>query len=78
MNRETEKTLATRAVELGCSADHAGLPELCTLLATPSPAVRRLAASAIGKLAGIADPAAALKALTPIRGVKASMPARSV
>ena len=40
------------------------IPELIGLLDTPSPEVRRLAASAIGKLAGIADAEAAVAALT--------------
>jgi hypothetical protein len=64
MERETERALAARAVELGRSADGAALPELIRLLAAPSAEARRLAASAIGKLAGIADAPAAVAALT--------------
>ena len=64
MERETERTLAAHAVELGRTADPVALPELIRLLDTPSPEVRRLAASAIGKLAGLADAAAAVAALT--------------
>jgi hypothetical protein len=63
MNRQTEKKLAARAVELGRAADAAALPELISLLAQPSAEVRRLAASAIGKLAGTADSAMAVTAL---------------
>ena len=64
MERETERALAARAVELGRSADGAALPELIRLLAAPSAEARRLAASAIGKLAGITDAPAAVAALT--------------
>lgn len=64
MERETERRLAAHAVELGRSADPAVLPELTELLDTPSAEVRRLAASAIGKLAGLADAATAVSALT--------------
>ena len=63
MERATERTLAARAVELGRSADPAALPELLSLIATPSPETRRLAASAIGKLAGLADASTAVAAL---------------
>lgn len=56
MNREVEKALASRAVELGRSANPDALPELAGLLQNPSSEVRRLAVSAIGKLGGIADP----------------------
>ena len=59
MNREVEKKLAARAVELGRLAKPDALPELAGLLQNPSPEVRRLAVSAIGKLAGIADPSSA-------------------
>ena len=64
MERETERKLAAHAVELGCRADPAVLPELIVLLDTPSSEVRRLVASAIGKLAGLADAGAAVAALT--------------
>lgn len=47
--------------------DPAALPELAVLLRMPSAEIRRLAASAIGKLAGFgADPALALAALEPV------------
>jgi len=39
------------ALELGRSGDPDGLGELCDLLKKPSPEIRRLAASAVGKLA---------------------------
>ncbi len=64
MERETERKLAAHAVGLGCRADPAVLPELIALLDTPSSGVQRLAASAIGKLAGLADAGAAVAALT--------------
>ncbi len=63
MIRETERSLSQRAVALGRSADPGALGELLGLLATPSAEVRRLAASAIGKLAGIGDAKAAVPAL---------------
>ncbi len=55
MERGTERALSARAVELGRSADPAVVPELIGLLGTSSPEVRRLAVSAIGKLAGLMD-----------------------
>jgi len=66
MERMIEKKLATRAVELGNSGDGAGLPELGELLTRDSSEVRRLAASAIGKLAGAADGTAAVAVLRPV------------
>ena len=64
MERETERKLAAHAVELGRRADPAVLPELIGLLDAPSSEVRRLVASAIGKLAGLADAGVAVAALT--------------
>lgn len=56
-----------RAVALGRSEDAGSLPELIRLLAMPSPEIRRLAASAIGKLAGFgADADSAVAALGPV------------
>lgn len=56
-----------RALELGRASDPTGLSELIRLLAMPSPEIRRLAASAIGKLAGFgADPQEAVAALIPV------------
>lgn len=66
MDRSVEKQLAARAVALGRALDGAGLVELCDLLRSPSAEVRRLAASAIGKLAGLADPGQAVSALLPL------------
>lgn len=56
-----------RAIELGRSTDPAALPELVALLKMPSPEIRRLAASAIGKLSGFgADPTIAVASLAPL------------
>lgn len=69
MSASTEKTLARRATELGNSADPQVLPELLELTRSVSPLVRRLAASGLGKLAGIvpAVPAVpAVEALHPL------------
>ena len=71
MNAPMDRTLHHRAVqrelELGRGTDPGALPELLQLLALPSSEIRRLAASAIGKLAGFgADPAAAAAGLAPV------------
>jgi hypothetical protein len=67
MDRDRHHADVQRALALGRSTDPAALPELASLLAIPSPEVRRLAASAIGKLAGFgADAPAAVRALTPV------------
>jgi hypothetical protein len=66
MNAFTEKTLARRATELGNSADPHVLAELLDLTKSASPLVRRLAASGLGKLAGIVIPALAVEALHPL------------
>jgi hypothetical protein len=59
--------LTQRALELGRSNDPAVLPDLVHLLHQPSAEIRRLAASAISKLADFgADPAAAVAALAPV------------
>ncbi len=63
MDRAIEKSLSARAVELGRAGESAGLPELVDLLGKPSGQVRRLAVSAIGKLAGLVDPRDAVPAL---------------
>ena len=65
MDRAIEKRLAERAVTLGRGGDGAALPELADLLTKESAEVRRLAASAIGRLAGVADAPAAVAALRP-------------
>ncbi|MBI3986267.1 MAG: HEAT repeat domain-containing protein [Lentisphaerae bacterium] len=55
-----------RAIALGRANDPTALPELTRLLKMPSAEIRRLAASAIGKLSGFgADPEVAVVALAP-------------
>jgi len=66
MNSATEKTLAARATELGRSANVEAFAELAQLADSVSPLVRRLAASALGKLAGIFEAEAAVKVLQPL------------
>ena len=63
MHRTLEKQLSARAVELGKAGDGAALPELVELLGNDSVQVRRLAASAIGKLAGFANAESAVAAV---------------
>lgn len=56
-----------RALALGRGTDPAAVPELVGLLALPSSEIRRLAASALGKLAGLgADAAVAVPALASV------------
>jgi hypothetical protein len=56
-----------RSLHLGRSGDPAALPELIALSRLPSNEIQRLAASAIGKLAGFgANPADAVAALAPL------------
>ena len=62
----TEKTLAARVKALGESADPAAFAELAAACASPSPLVRRLAASALGKLAGVVDAAPSVDTLRPL------------
>lgn len=67
MDRDRHHADVQRALELGRATDPAGLPELIRLCASPSAEVRRLAASAIGKLSGFgADPASAVQTLAPL------------
>jgi len=66
MDAKLEKRFRERAVALGNSGDPAGLPELAGLTRSPAANVRRLAASAIGKLAGLADGKEAVTALQPL------------
>ena len=63
MDRALEKNLSARAVELGRTGNPEAFPELLELLGKPSGQVRRLAVSAIGKLAGLADATLAVPAL---------------
>ncbi len=67
MDRREHQRLVRRAVELGRAADPAAVPELADMLRMPSAEIRRLAASALGKLAAFgADPAAAVSALAAV------------
>lgn len=66
MNSVTEKTLVARATSLGKNADKNAFGELAELARSPSPLVRRLAASAIGKLVEMVDAPAAVKVLQPL------------
>jgi len=64
MDKRTEKKLRDRAYWLGESRDAKALPELLELLNAPSAQVRRLSASALGKLAGLVPVEEVLPALT--------------
>lgn len=67
MDRDKHHQHVQRALELGRTENPFNLAELVGLLRSPSAEVRRLAASAIGKLAGFgADAAAAVAALAPV------------
>ena len=66
MHISNEKKLAARATELGTSANAAAFPELQNLVQCASPLVRRLAASAIGKLSGIVPSEPAVETLHPL------------
>jgi hypothetical protein len=67
MDRRQEKCLSDRAVQIGREGDTSSFAELLNLLNSSSANVRRLAASALGKLAwqGV-DQKAAVKALGPV------------
>jgi hypothetical protein len=66
MNLTNERKLAARAKALGESADPGAFAPLQELAASESALVRRLAASAVGKLAGVADSAASVDLLRPL------------
>jgi len=66
MNVSNERKLGARATALGNSADVSALEELIVLTRSESPLVRRLAASALGKLAGIVPVGPAVDALRPL------------
>ena len=66
MDSKLEKQFRERAVALGNSGDPSVLPELTELVCSPAANVRRLAASGIGKLAGLADAKEAVSALVPM------------
>jgi len=65
MDRALTKRLSDRAVVQGNSGDGPAAAELIELLGSPAAQVRRLAASALGKLTGLADAEAAVHALQP-------------
>jgi hypothetical protein len=67
MDKDGHHAAVQRALELGRSTNPAVLAELCSLLKMPSSEIRRLSASAIGKLSGFgADGEMAVNALTPL------------
>ena len=66
MHISNEKKLAARATELGKSASATSFDELSELIRSESPLVRRLAASALGKLSGIVPAEPAVELLHPL------------
>jgi len=66
MNIANERRLAARATALGVSADATAFAELTGLTRSDSPLVRRLVASALGKLAGIVPATEAVAVLTSL------------
>jgi len=67
MDRDRHHAAVQRALALGRGTDSSSLDELIDMLAVPSAEVRRLAASAIGKLEAFgADPVKAVAALLPL------------
>ena len=67
MDKDLHHRSVQRALELGRGTDPTAVPELIALLAMPSDEIRRLAASALGKLASFgADASVAVKALAPV------------
>ena len=66
MNSTNERKLASHAKELGESANAEAFSELAELTLSSSPLVRRLAASALGKLAGIVPAKSAVQVLQPL------------
>jgi len=67
MDRQLEKRLSDRAVAIGRDGEVAAFAELLELLRSSSANVRRLSASALGKLAWLGvDQAAAVAALAPM------------
>lgn len=66
MHQPLEKKLRERAVALGRSGDPEALTELVELTRSPAASVKKLAASAIGKLAGLAEADVAVRALQPL------------
>lgn len=68
MNVENERKLASRVARLGESADPSVFDELAKMTSSESPRVRRLAASALGKLTGIVPPADVVRVIAPLLG----------
>lgn len=66
VNVQNERKLSSRAAELGESADPGVFEELKTLTRSESPRVRRLAASALGKLAGVIPAAEVVPVISPL------------
>ena len=67
MDRQLEKRLSERAVEIGREGEVAAFDELLTLLRSSSANARRLAASALGKLSWLGvDQVIAVAALAPV------------
>ena len=67
MDRQLEKRLSQRAVAIGREGDVAAFDELLRMLQSSSANVRRLSASALGKLAWMGvDQAAAVASLGPV------------
>jgi len=67
MDRHLEQRLSARAVAIGREGQVEAFEELLSLLRSSSPNVRRLSASALGKLAWMGvDQAAAVAALAPV------------
>jgi HEAT repeat protein len=62
----TEAKLASRAKTLGESASAEGFAELHAYCASESPLVRRIAASALGKLSGVVKGKEAVATLMPL------------
>ena len=66
MNITNERKLASHVKQLGESANAGVFQELADFAHSESPLVRRLAASALGKLAGIVDSTASVDLLRPL------------
>ncbi len=66
MNISNERKLAARATRLGNGADSKAFDELAELVWSTSPLVRRLGASALGKLAGVGPEGSAVRVLLPL------------
>lgn len=77
MDRPLEKRLSDRAVAIGRNGEVTAFNELLALLRSTSANVRRLAASALGKLAWLGvDKHAAVSALAPVARCDPHAPTR--